>query len=161
VDWETLRSQLNTDLFNHDGGWAGAHLATGVTIRPDTARRLACDCNLIPAVLGGASEPLDIGRTTRVIPAAIRRALVLRDGGCRFPGCDRPAQWTDAHHLRHWLHGGHTKLDNLVLVCRRHHVMLHETGWTITYDHHTGQVTATDPHGRPLGIISYPRAKSP
>jgi hypothetical protein len=111
--------------------------------------------------MGGTSQPLDIGRATRVIPAAIRRALVLRDGGCRFPGCDRPAEWTDAHHLRHWLHGGHTALDNLVLVCRRHHVMLHETGWTINYNHHTGIVTATDPHGRLLDIVSHPHAQSP
>ena len=74
----------------------------------------------------GPSQPLDVGRRTRTIPPAIRRALVVRDGGCRAGGCDRPPAWTDAHHLRHWADGGPTTLDNLVLLCRRHHRLVHE-----------------------------------
>ena len=72
------------------------------------------------------SEVLDVGRTTRVVPAAIRRALALRDKGCAHPGCTRPHHWCDAHHKVHWVDGGETSLDNLVLLCRRHHRMVHE-----------------------------------
>jgi hypothetical protein len=79
--------------------------------------------------MSGKSEVLDLGRSTRVVSRAQRRALVLRDGGCGFPGCDRPPQWCDAHHLRHWVKGGPTDLWNLVLLCRRHHVLCHEGGW--------------------------------
>jgi hypothetical protein len=75
---------------------------------------------------------LDVGRRTRTVPPAIRTALVVRDRGCAFPGCDRPPSWTDAHHLEHWADGGPTALDNLVLLCRRHHRAVHEGGWRLT-----------------------------
>jgi Domain of unknown function (DUF222)/HNH endonuclease len=93
------------------------------------ARRLACDAKVIPAVLGAASEPLDIGRSSYTVPAAMRRALILRDGGCAFPGCGRPYQWCHAHHIKHWADGGDTALDNLVLLCGRHHRLIHHSRW--------------------------------
>ena len=100
-------------------------------IAQETALRLACDASVIRAVMAGRSEVLDLGRATKVVSPAQRRALVLRDGGCGFPGCDRPPGWCDAHHLRHWVQGGPTDLANLVLLCRRHHVLCHEGGWKL------------------------------
>jgi hypothetical protein len=98
----------------------------GVAIDPETLRRLACDAAIIPMVLGSGSEVLDVGRKTRTIPAAIRRALEQRDGGCTWKGCTAPASWADAHHIIHWADGGETALYNLVLLCRRHHTATHE-----------------------------------
>jgi hypothetical protein len=91
----------------------------------EAARRLACDATIRRVVLAGASEPLDVGRRSAVVPSAIRAALVVRDRCCRFPGCDRPRGWCDAHHVTHWADGGPTSLDNLVLLCRRHHRLVH------------------------------------
>lgn len=95
------------------------------TVTPETARRLACDANVTRVITGPASEPLDVGRRTKVVPAAMRRAVIVRDGGCCFPGCERPPGWCDAHHVRHWADGGPTSLENLVLVCRPHHRAIH------------------------------------
>jgi hypothetical protein len=84
--------------------------------------RLRAAMALLPPTLGGApSQPLEVGRASRVVQAAQRTALAVRDGGCAFPGCQRPLAWCEAHHLRHWLHGGPTDLANLALVCRAHH----------------------------------------
>jgi hypothetical protein len=94
----------------------------------DTARRLACDASVVRIVLGAPSQPLDVGRQTAVVPAALRRAVIVRDGGCRFPGCDRPHDWCDAHHVVHWADGGPTALANLLLLCRRHHRLVHTRG---------------------------------
>ena len=91
----------------------------------ETVRRLACDATLTRIVLGAPSEPLDVGRKTPVVSSAIRRAVIMRDRHCRFPGCDRPQSWCDAHHVRHWADGGETSLANLVLLCRRHHTLVH------------------------------------
>jgi len=90
------------------------------------ARMLACDAGIQRVVLGPSSEPLDVGRRTPVVPPAMRRALIARDGGCRFPGCDRPPSWADAHHARHWADGGATAIANLVLLCREHHRLIHD-----------------------------------
>src|SRR6266511_2691427 len=149
IDWETLR------------GAGTATLGSGVPITAETARRLACDATVIPAVLGTAGEPLDLGRAARLVSTAQRRALVLRDQGCRFPGCDRPPQWTDAHHLVPWAHGGPTNLDNLVSPCRWHHTAVHEGGWTLHLDTLANTVTATRPDRQPLDITSQPRNRSP
>lgn len=94
-------------------------------------RRLACEAKVIPAVLGTAGEPLDVGRAARLATGAQRRALVLRDRGCAFPGCDRTPKWTTAHHIEHWADGGHTDRDNLVLLCARHHRRIHHSGWDV------------------------------
>ncbi len=96
------------------------------TVSPSSARRIACDASVSRVITRGGSEPLDVGRRTPVVPAGLRRAVVLRDGGCRFPACDRPAPWCDAHHVVHWADGGQTRLANLVLMCRRHHRLVHE-----------------------------------
>ena len=74
---------------------------------------------------------LDVGTTQRTVPVGIRKALTIRDGGCAWPGCDRPANWTDAHHLVHWAHGGPTSLHNTVLLCARHHTEIHRSEWQI------------------------------
>jgi hypothetical protein len=88
---------------------------------------------LLPPTLGGApSQPLNLGRATRVVQPAQRMALAVRDRGCVFPGCDRPLAWCDAHHLWHWVDGGPTDLDNLALLCRAHHRAVHEGGWQLT-----------------------------
>ncbi len=97
-------------------------------VSPETARRLACDASLMRVVMAGRSEPLDVGRRTPVVPPAMRRAVILRDRHCRFPGCDRPHAWCDAHHVVHWADGGATAVQNLLLLCRRHHRVVHERG---------------------------------
>lgn len=97
-----------------------------VAISAETARRLACDAGVTRMITKGRSEPLDVGRRTRTVPSSLRRALNRRDDGCSAPGCDRPQRWCDAHHVVHWADGGPTDLDNLVLLCRRHHRMVHE-----------------------------------
>jgi hypothetical protein len=103
-------------------------LASTGPVTSETARRIACDAGVSRVVTRGQSEPLDIGRRTQVVPAALRRAVVIRDHHCRFPGCDRPPSWGDAHHIAHWADGGVTALANLVLLCRRHHRMVHAPG---------------------------------
>ncbi|MEW2426601.1 DUF222 domain-containing protein [Micromonospora sp. NPDC047644] len=106
-------------------------LDTGLTLTPEAVRRLACDATILPAVLNGAGQVLDVGRQRRLITGPLRRALVLRDRGCAFPGCDRPPRWCDAHHIHHWADGGPTNLANAVLLCGHHHRHLHHSDWTI------------------------------
>lgn len=132
-------------------------LADQTPVPASVARRMACDAAVIPVVLGGDGEPLDIGRRTRVVPAGMRRALQIRDGGCRFAGCDRPASWCDAHHLRPWADGGETSLSNLILLCRFHHSLIHE-GWRVRGDP-AGSVSFRRPDGTALGISSQPRSQ--
>ncbi len=107
---------------------AGAVLgstASGELLAPAEVRRLACDAAIIPAVLGSQGELVDLGRATRLFTPAQTRALWLRDGHCTYPGCDTPAHWCDAHHLRHWADGGPTTLENAALLCPRHHQHVH------------------------------------
>jgi len=104
-------------------------LDNGASLTAETVRRIACDAGVIPAVLGGQSQVLDLGRERRLFTGPIRRALVVRDRGCAFPGCDRPPRWCDGHHIRHWADGGPTCLDNALLVCGFHHRLLHHGGW--------------------------------
>jgi hypothetical protein len=101
------------------------------TLSAGDIRRLACDAGLIPVVLGSRGEVLDIGRKRRAVPSAIRRALIVRDRGCAFPQCDRPPDWTDAHHVIPWAEGGLTSLDNVVLLCGHHHDTVHHRGWSV------------------------------
>ncbi len=108
-----------------------ANTANGASLSRETARRLSCDAALLAVYENDAGEPLSIGRRSRAIPAAIRRALALRDGGCRFPGCSE-RRHVDAHHVHHWADGGETALDNLVTLCRYHHRCVHEDGFTVT-----------------------------
>jgi HNH endonuclease len=113
------------------------------------AAQLQTAIRRLPPTLGGApTQPLEVGRTSRVVTAAQRAALTVRDRGCGFPGCDRPPAWCEAHHLVHWLHGGPTDLANLALLCRAHHRAVHEGGWRLGRDP-DGHLTATPPHRRP------------
>ena len=107
-----------------------AELECGQRIAPDTARRIACDGSGLRITEDADGNPLDIGRKTRAVPPALQRALHSRDGGCRFPGCTHH-RFVDAHHIRHWANGGTTSLDNLVLLCRRHHRLVHEGGFGV------------------------------
>jgi Domain of unknown function (DUF222) len=99
-----------------------------------TARRYLCDRGALPIVLSGVSEPLDLGRTRRLFSGPQRTALALRDGGCRWPGCDRPPSWCEAHHITPFSVGGKTDLADGILLCRAHHMLLHNNGWQITRD---------------------------
>jgi hypothetical protein len=113
------------------GRIGSAALALGGPINAEIARRIACDAQVIPVVLGTRGEPLDIGRTSRTVPTAIRRAVILRDGGCAFPGCSIPARWCDIHHVIYWADGGPTSLANCVALCGRHHRLIHHSDWWI------------------------------
>ncbi len=132
-DWATTHTRGGTGAAgqNGSGSCLSGDVLTAATVRP-----MACDAAIIPVILGSDSQPLDVGRKKRLVTRAMRTALWLEDQGCSFPGCSTPAQWTDAHHVRHWLHGGTTCLSNLALLCRRHHVYVHEK-------HLTATITAT------------------
>jgi len=110
---------------------AGTTLA-GEVLSPGTVRRMGCDASIIPVVLGGAGQLLDVGRTRRLVTPGLLAALWVRDKECTFPGCGRPPQWCDAHHVRHWIDGGQTALLNLTLLCAYHHTYVHRRGLTAT-----------------------------
>lgn len=99
--------------------------AAGTLLAPGVVRRLACAAGVVPHVLGGRSEPLDVGRAERLFTTGQRHALWLRDRHCTYPGCDVPAQWCRVHHVVHWLDGGRTDLANAALLCERHHGLVH------------------------------------
>jgi hypothetical protein len=120
INYEALRRQVGAGTFDD-----------GSNLSPAAARRLACDAGIIPAILGSTSQPLDVGRQSRLVTGPLRRALVLRDGGCAFPGCDRPPRWTEGHHVLHWSNGGPTDLSNLALLCGYHHRLIHHSDWQV------------------------------
>ena len=120
--------------------------AGGIHVPAETARRLACDAATVSMRHGPGGEILDVGRRTRTISPALRRALAARDRQCRFPGCGNVR--CDGHHLKHWADGGRTALDNLVLLCRRHHRAVHEEGFRVTVEA-DGRVQFLGPDGRP------------
>ena len=94
-------------------------------------RKLACDADIIPVVLGGEGQVLDIGRASRVFPPHVRKALVTRDQGCAFPQCTIPAPWCEAHHVDYWSRGGSTGTDNGTLLCTHHHHLIHKEQWSV------------------------------
>jgi hypothetical protein len=112
-------------------GAPAAEMEFSLPISSSTVERLACDSSIARVLLDSQSTVIDVGRTKRVVSEPARRALKARDGSCRWPGCERPASWSAAHHVVHWTHGGTTNLDNLILLCHRHHWMVHEGGWQI------------------------------
>jgi 5-methylcytosine-specific restriction protein A len=116
VDVETLR----------DGSGEVCEMDHVGPVDPQIARRVACDGAIRRVVMEGKSEPLDVARSTPKIPAAMRRAVIIRDRHCQWPGCDRPPSWCDVHHAWPWEEGGTTCKENLILLCRRHHRMLHK-----------------------------------
>jgi hypothetical protein len=121
---------VEQDPLAPDGALA-ATLDDGTRVSAETFRRIACDASLIHVLRDGAGNPLEVGRRTRTIPSALRRALWSRDRGCRFPACAN-TRYVHAHHIDHWAHRGETTLDNLVLLCGTHHRLLHEGGIRVT-----------------------------
>jgi hypothetical protein len=119
---------------NHDGTIDRVVGAFTGPIPREQLERLLCDCTVSRVVLGPDSRPLDVGRAQRTPPPSMRRAVIARDDGCRYPGCNRPPGWTDAHHVKHWTKDGITATDNLVLLCDHHHTVVHQPGWHATFD---------------------------
>jgi hypothetical protein len=117
-------------LVGTPGAPAGMLERAGPIATP-TVQRLACDASVTRVLLGPDSAVVDVGRARRLPSGPTRRALHARNGGCAWPGCDRPAAWTAAHHIKHWARGGPTDLDNLVLLCHRRHWLVHEGGWKL------------------------------
>jgi hypothetical protein len=126
----TLHIHTDIDTLRADGEGAEAELASGGRVCAETSRRLACDSGVVRWLEAADGTTLDVGRRTRSIPPALRRALARRDQGCRFPGCTSE-RFVDAHHIHHWADGGETRLDNLVLLCRHHHRLVHEGGYAV------------------------------
>jgi len=112
-------------------------------ISAKTVQRMACDCSVTRVLLDQDSVVLDMGRSKRVVANALRTALKIRDGHCQWPGCERTASWCDGHHIVHWIDGGPTDLENLVLLCKRHHRMVHEGGWQLLRS--DGNITTVAP----------------
>ena len=118
---------MQSDLSNS----RSARASYGGAIHPSVARRIACDARILPIVLGGDGQILDVGRESRSFPVPIRNAVTARDQGCSFPACDIPAQWSDGHHVIPWSEGGETSLSNCALLCGRHHTLIHNSDWTM------------------------------
>jgi len=122
-------------------------------IPAETARRIACDSIVWRIVMDpGRGLPLNVGRAYRIVPHWMRKALHARDRTCRWPGCDVPAAWCDAHHEIPWANGGPTTIEHLVNLCRYHHVLAHEGEWRISLDHTSGDVSIRRPDGRPYEL---------
>ena len=139
IDWDTLTGA-------HSGGLC--ELTDGIIISQQTARRLACDARVCRMLTGPEGEILDLGRSVRTATPAQWRALGVRDRECQFPGCGYSWHWCDAHHIESWLDGGLSDLCNLCLLCRHHHTLVHEGGWTLGGS--PGAWTLTRPDGTVL-----------
>jgi hypothetical protein len=114
-----------------DCGVPPGELGCGGPISTDAVRRIGCDAGITRIITDPASVPLDVGREHRTVSTGQWAALTARDRGCAFPGCTRPADWCDAHHIIHWVDGGATDVDNLVLLCGHHHRVIHHNGWQV------------------------------
>lgn len=135
------------------GGGHQCEIEDGPAVSAETARRLACDASLIAIIENENSEPLSVGRKTRSIPPALQRALNSRDKGCcRFPGCTHQ-NYTDAHHIQHWAHGGETKMSNLVTLCRFHHRKVRE-GLVLVQVLDDGAICFTQPNGESFDSVA-------
>jgi hypothetical protein len=122
-----------------------SELEAGATLAPETVRRLGCDAAIV-TIVERDGTPLSVGRRTRAIPPALRRALRSRDhAGCRFPGCTH-SRFLHAHHIKHWAHGGTTELSNLIQLCSHHHRLVHEGGYGVSCDQ-DGRIRFTEPNG--------------
>ncbi|NDL56322.1 HNH endonuclease signature motif containing protein [Phytoactinopolyspora mesophila] len=137
----------NLDTLETRTGGLG-ELTNGAILRGDAVRRLACDARISRIITGPDSQPLDVGRSQRTATPAQRKALRLRDRGCVFPGCRRPPEWTEVHHLIPWIQGGRTNIDEMALLCRKHHTLVHQGGWTIQILG-PGQFRFINPNGNP------------
>ena len=127
----TVNVTIRWDLLRHSFTGTGT-TDTGETLSPETVRRMACDADIIPMILGTQNEILNQGRAKRLITPGQRRALHHRDQHCTFHGCTTPAPWCDAHHVQHWSKGGRSDLSNYALLCGRHHTIVHEQDLTAT-----------------------------
>lgn len=153
LDRPTVHITLDLDALTTGLGRVGLlNTADEVTVSAGEARRLACDANLIPIVLDGASQPLDVGRANRLFTPAIRRALLERDQGCAFPGCATAAAGCEAHHITPWWQNGPTNLANAVLLCPYHHRLVEpdpnqseHSQWQVHLDQDTGLPWFTPP----------------
>ena len=125
-----------------------AELHDGTPLQGDTFKRLACDCGLTVAKTDDSGDPLDIGRRRRTVSSQLLRVLLMRDRHCQFPGCTQRA-FLDAHHIQHWFDGGPTSKDNLVLTCHRHHLCLHEGGFSAQRND-DGSLSFFEPDGTPI-----------
>jgi hypothetical protein len=146
-----LAADLHKDIARHERTMVvvhldadTAHLHEGPNIATETARRMSCDACVCGVLMRDNLEILDLGRTQRLPNRAQRRALMVRDGGCRFPGCTE-RRYVEAHHVQHWIDGGPTDLANLVLLCWLHHHVVHEGGFRLSFEH--GVVTVRRPDG--------------
>ena len=146
IDWFALCAARGAP------GVAGGELGFAGPICPETARRLACDADVIALFTDPAGLPLNVLRAHRTATAAIRQAIELRDGHCVFAGCTAPAAWCDIHHVQHWAHGGPTSCDNGALLCERHHTAAHEGGFTIARDPGTATWHTYRPTGSEIHI---------
>ncbi len=140
--WQRDPATGQTDTGIRVGGLVG-----GLPLSVAAVRRLACDAEILPAVLGAHGQVLDLGRSQRLVSTGLWHALVLRDGRCTFPGCGRLPVACDAHHIVHWADGGPTRLDNLVMTCRRHHTLLHTTPWQVRINPTDGKPEYKPPGG--------------
>ena len=147
------RYQVVVHVSNDDA--MPAQIENGPHVPAGTSRRVACDCSTVTIVENDKGEPLSIGRRSRTIPPSIKRALVARDGGCRFPGCTNQ-RFVVGHHIKHWADGGDTSLDNLVLLCEHHHHLVHEGGFDCRKSE-GNEIYFVDTRNEPLGNITRPR----
>ncbi|AJW41406.1 HNH endonuclease domain protein [Rhodococcus sp. B7740] len=142
ADDETTRAaaESDTDPVTADRGAYRDLFGDGTTVgwlpwmgplSRNTSRQLACDCLLTAIVMDEHGSPINLARTARTVTAKQRKALIARDHTCAFPGCGKPAAWTEAHHIRHWADGGPTDMNNLVLLCGFHHRLLHHSDWEV------------------------------
>jgi hypothetical protein len=135
---------VDTEGLAADGEGGDRQLEDGTRVSGETCRRLACDASVVEVTHAPDGSVLDVGRRTRTISPALRRALEVRDRGCRFPGCG--SRFTDAHHVKHWADGGETSLRNTLLACHHHHRLLHEGGWRVVW-RGEGRAVFVDPRG--------------
>ena len=142
-------------------GAPAADLELSLPISSRCVERIACDCKVTRILLDADSMVIDVGRSKRLISGARRTALNQRDRHCRWPGCDRPPSWSESHHLKHWIDGGGSDLPNLVLLCHRHHWLVHEGLWQIVKQQDGNYLTVPPPYrvdqwaralGRPLVV---------
>ncbi|MDP9067337.1 MAG: HNH endonuclease [Actinomycetota bacterium] len=146
ADRATLLVNVDAELLTTGRG--GASLENGAPISPAVAERMSCDCRIQNISRDVDGRIVGIGEVSRSLPPWLRRELQRRDEGCRFPGCGRP-RFLDGHHIQHWTKGGKTELPNLISLCRHHHKLLHEGGWSLRGDP-AGEVTFVKPNGKAL-----------
>jgi Domain of unknown function (DUF222)/HNH endonuclease len=154
--------QVTTTLETLQGliGAPAGEMALSLPIAAKTVQRFACDSSVTRVLLGADSAVIDAGRAKRVVASGTRRVLDARDKHCRWPGCERPASWSSAHHILHWAQGGKTDLSNMILLCQHHHWMVHEGGWRLSLAA-DGRVLAIPPETDFYPPDFYPSARAP